>query len=435
MRIGVPITDALWKLIEDAIKAPTDATKLQTKVRGRQGTGVLMTNKSIFFLSWALPLLVACHGIATAASGVPTVAKSSTSTSPAPSPAPTPAPAPAPISDRYVFHQTETAQPAEVMGFQGSFGGAPTLGFAYISGNEASLSPQQILTNITASSTYVAAQVPLNAPSGLYAVWVKGTQSGAAPVFVNRARGTHLEFDEVAAGDRFRVFGRNLSRSGATPTARLVDASGNSLVTSIDVASSDAYGLTLIAPPGITPGNTYTVYVSNGAGGRYGEVPVEQSVRARASGSDPLGLGVPWARDYAFVQNLGATYNVMTDSRLSLHAHGDGTHNDHQEIQNAINLASSNGGGIVYLPSGTYWVDLPAGTNGNPIVMQPNVVIQGAGQSLTKILYGTSSTVSTYTAIVWNSGANKTAVVDLTIQNNGAGGLWQHPDINAQGNQ
>jgi hypothetical protein len=34
VRIGVPITDALRKLIEDAIKAPTDATKPQTKVPG-----------------------------------------------------------------------------------------------------------------------------------------------------------------------------------------------------------------------------------------------------------------------------------------------------------------------------------------------------------------------------------------------------------------
>ncbi len=47
-------------------------------------------------------------------------------------------------------------------------------------------------------------------------------------------------------------------------------------------------------------------------------------------------------------------YTIKTDPRLSLKATGDGHANDRAAIQAAIDRAQADGGGVVYLPAGTY---------------------------------------------------------------------------------
>lgn len=77
----------------------------------------------------------------------------------------------------------------------------------------------------------------------------------------------------------------------------------------------------------------------------------------------------------------GATYNVVTQYGADPSGAADSTH----AIQNAINAAGSAGGGIVYLPPGTYRVN-PQGSGTSAIwINRDNVVLRGAGKSSTFI--------------------------------------------------
>jgi hypothetical protein len=55
-----------------------------------------------------------------------------------------------------------------------------------------------------------------------------------------------------------------------------------------------------------------------------------------------------------FLDQGGAVFNVKAYG-----ATGNGTTNDSASVQNAINAAVSAGGGMVYFPAGTYFLDAP----------------------------------------------------------------------------
>jgi hypothetical protein len=121
-----------------------------------------------------------------------------------------------------ILNVTESASVGDIIGVQGAnFGASPELWLMSVTGSETSLTPQLQLTLLTKSNTYVAARLPASLPQALYAVWVKnGTQlSGGA--LINRANPTSLLFAEIAPGQTFRIFGRNL-HVGATPQLRFV---------------------------------------------------------------------------------------------------------------------------------------------------------------------------------------------------------------------
>src|SRR5262249_47608041 len=137
------------------------------------------------------------------------------------------------------------------------------------------------------------------------------------------------------------------------------------------IIEGDAYVLKARAPAGIIAGRTYNVFLSAGAGGAWGERQADETIKARRGGADYWKLGLPWAADFTFYDNV---YNVRTDPRLALHAAGDGTTNDLQAVQAAIDKANVDGGGIVHLPAGTYRI---AFTSGVGIAMRSNVVVRG----------------------------------------------------------
>lgn len=90
-----------------------------------------------------------------------------------------------------------------------------------------------------------------------------------------------------------------------------------------------------------------------------------------------------------FAKNV---YNVKTDKRLQLKAMGDGVTNDRKAIQKAIDMAASQGGGVVYLPAGSYKIEYESGCG---ILMQSRVVLRGAGKEKTIIKYGYGKLFST----------------------------------------
>lgn len=83
----------------------------------------------------------------------------------------------------------------------------------------------------------------------------------------------------------------------------------------------------------------------------------------------------------------GSTYNVVTQYGADPSGATDSTN----AIQNAIHAAGNAGGGIVYLPAGTYRVK-PQGNNSSALTINKNnVVLRGAGKSSTFIFNDSTS--------------------------------------------
>ena len=288
-----------------------------------------------------------------------------------------------------IFNSTETISPGEAIGLQGSsFGTNPQVWFARVNGDEKNLKPQTQLPVLTHSEMYVAAQIPENIGQGLYAVWVMDGSRQSDPVFINRARVMTSEFDEIMPGTVFRLFGRNLMQKGYGAAVRFVDPKSGRTVEA-KVTKGDAFVLELEAPMQLVPGTKYSLYVSNGMGGKYGETQFDEPILARKTAPDPFNLGVPWGADFNFQDNV---YNVKTDKRLSLHAKGDGLANDRTAIQEAIDKAAENGGGVVYLPKGAYKIVY---TSGSGLTMKSRVVLKGDGKDQTIVKYGYGQSFST----------------------------------------
>ncbi len=83
----------------------------------------------------------------------------------------------------------------------------------------------------------------------------------------------------------------------------------------------------------------------------------------------------------------GATYNAVTRYGADPSGSADST----AAIQNAINDAGSAGGGVVYLPAGTYRVKPQGNDTSALLINKNNVVLRGAGKSATFIYNDSTS--------------------------------------------
>ena len=280
-----------------------------------------------------------------------------------------------------ILNCTESVNPGETIGLQGAnFGTETQVWFAVITGDENRLEPKSRLSVLTHSEIYVAAQIPGNSPLGLYAVWVVNGAQKSDPVFINQARAMTYEFDEIMPGTTFRLFGRNLQLKGFDSAVQFVGPNGS--LYEAKVKMGDAFTLKLTAPMNLKPGVEYSIYVSNGAGGKFGRYLFDEQVLVRKGTADPLKLGVPWGGDFSFSDNI---FNVKNDKRLVNHAKGDGLSNDRAAIQKAIDKAATDGGGIVFLPSGSYKIEYASGSG---ITMKSKVVLKGDGKDKTTVKYG-----------------------------------------------
>ncbi|MDD4921407.1 MAG: glycosyl hydrolase family 28-related protein [Bacteroidales bacterium] len=337
-----------------------------------------------------------------------------------------------------IFNYNEGALPGEAFGVQGdAFGQAAELWYALVDGSEKELKPQNQLTVLSKSNINVAGLLPDEKilPKGLLiAVWVKNGQQLSEPVFINRARVVTVEFEEIMSGYPFRVFGRNLSFSGQKPSLQFYDQEKKNSFPA-EIIHADPNVLQLKAPQGLVSGTRYTLKVSNGFGGKWGESEVEETMLAKESVPDPFGVGAPWGADFKFYKNI---YNVKTDSRLTLKAKGNGIANDRAAIQQAIDKANADGGGVIYFPQGKYKLDFASGSG---LIMRSNVVLKGEGAENSIIQYGFGAPPAYIdpigkvgwpdetvegVAFLWPLGTKLSGLSDLCIQNVNTSGIWRH---------
>ncbi|WP_395664730.1 glycosyl hydrolase family 28-related protein [Methylocella sp.] len=312
-----------------------------------------------------------------------------------------------------------SGNPGDFITLSGSgFGSAPRVFLkSGASGPEVELDVSQSRDNL------VVVRIPRAAAFDLYTVRVLDTQGGAsASTQINAPQVHYIDAPDTASGYENRVFGRNLYVNGQTPVVSFLDTVTNAKAQAT-VVGKNPYQLIFVAPSSIVAGHPYKVVVSNA----YAETTSESTTMGHPGGHDFYKTNMAWGAEFTAYDlpsyRNGAPggdptghryFNVKTDPALVVKATGDGVTNDAPAIQAAIDKASKNGGGRVFLPAGVYNL----GYTG--IYIRAGVAIQGAGRTATKIIYGpTTPQGSSFTmagVYIPDSGA-RTGIADLSIQN------------------
>jgi hypothetical protein len=181
------------------------------------------------------------------------------------------------------------------------------------------------------------------------------------PVYINRPDVRWTSDVRVYEGLKARLIGRNLDAAefnGKSNTeVRFVPEGGGSNLAAV-IDSLTPYCIKYTVPSGLTVGNNYYIEVKNNCAGRgadwvrmrdYPEyTDTKVKVEARPASQLALDLGVGWAVDF----NWSNVKNVKSDYG----AKGDGVTDDSPAIQSAIDAVNAAGGGVIYFPSGEYFI-------------------------------------------------------------------------------
>lgn len=235
-------------------------------------------------------------------------------------------------------------------------------------------------------------------------------------VFVNRPRMQWTDVPEALPGQTIRIVGRNfLPFAGVTPTVTLTNATTRATYLATIVSVTDTVVKAQV-PSNATAG-TYTISFGTNLAGTASADPNTLTFSVRAAAADPFSLGVAWGADL----NSAASnvYNAKTDTRLPAHPVGNGTTDDAQAVATDLYYLSVRGGGVLYLPAGTYRVDDGSAWS----VISSNVVLRGAGKGQTILQVGYTYTASNaapdyhYTFAFAGSNSSPEGMADLTVQN------------------
>jgi hypothetical protein len=220
---------------------------------------------------------------------------------------------------------------------------------------------------------FIIARLPAGSSPGVYNLWVANSQGWSPCVKLNAARALFMSDYQAYNGVDIEVVGRNFDQSefGGTTATQVRLNNGSGTTCNLPVKDLNPYHVTF------TVGNqglgTYYVEVSSDNGVNWSRLASGQTLTLLAAppaGSDPLGLGVSWARDFRWtnvfnVTNYGVNPNSTNDATAA--------------VQNAVNAAENSGGGVVYFPTGSYYIQ--------NISLGAGVVLEGQDQYNTRLYY------------------------------------------------
>ena len=206
---------------------------------------------------------------------------------------------------------------------------------------------------------------------GVYALRVRGPGGWSERVLINRPRADWLSTDRAVPGERIRILGRNLVGLDLYPERDRSDrplsaggyVEGRTRIALLQgkraipapVEKMSAYDVHFRLPLGLEPGE-YAVHVHNGYGGAAGW---SSGLELRVEVEDP------WPEEIFNVRRYGAV--------------GDGIADDAPAIQGALDAAGAGGGGVVYLPPGSYLI------NSTLTTVHPRTVVRGQSRERTWI--------------------------------------------------
>jgi len=239
-----------------------------------------------------------------------------------------------------------------------------------------SLSKWTVLKPLQVGPRSVKAVLPAAWKPGVFALRVRQADGVSNLLLANAPDPWWLQGDEgqrSTPGGWVRVFGKGLGPSSDEVRAVLRNTQGED--TALKVTKATCWALSAALPATLKSGD-YTLFVHNGLGGEAGW---------RAAGQLTVIPPVTWKTDMFTVAGEGE--KVDTD----------------KAIQEAVDKAAANGGGIVFLPRGTYDVK-------GQLLIPPGTVLRGEGMGLVNLYWANSAEPPA--ALI--TGAN-CGVQDLTI--------------------
>lgn len=235
------------------------------------------------------------------------------------------------------------------------------------------LKPKIIQTD--RNGNFIVAVMPLNAPPGIYSVWIKNDKGWSSSKRLNAARPLFLSERESFEGLPVQIVGRNfdpkefgvLSKINQTKV-RLTDAKK---AYEVEVDRYNPYAISFII--NTVPAGKYFVEVSNDGGLNWSRLENDQTltVLKKPEGTqekfDPLGIGISWISHF----NWSNIYEVPAS---------DGSKDVTELVQSLVDKAGADPkGGVIFFPDGIYkisGIDLPK-----------NVVLRGESKPGTIISY------------------------------------------------
>jgi len=215
-------------------------------------------------------------------------------------------------------------------------------------------------------------------------------------VYVNRADPRWISEARAYPGLQLKLIGRNLDawEYGGTRNTqvRLVPVDGVPVDGATPVVikpdAVNPYCVDFSVPMGVVSG-TYCVEVSAASAefdadwvrldnhSEFPDIVRNTRVQVEHAPTNPtaLALKVAWANDF--------NWSHVADAKRQFEAKGDGSTDDTQSIQNALDHVSNNGGGVVFLPNGVYKV--------SHLVLGKQCVLQGESREETIVMVSKTS--------------------------------------------
>jgi hypothetical protein len=301
-----------------------------------------------------------------------------------------------PVQVPVIFHSSWRIDPGEIIGIYGGrllpaqadAGSTPVVMALALSNYSGEISANHAtlkLPVINAQENVIQAMLPPSAEKDVYALWVRSAGGTSDLVFINRAEPWWLSERTVFPGQVLRLVGRNfvhprhrspLSAYQSTPplagmAAELV-AVGSGEQLPVHISAVSDFAMDFKVPASVKEGSRYTLRLTNGAGGEMGWVrlPEEESFLVVSGIVDPLGLNAAWTSQIPWDRSI----NVK-----DIGAKGDGVTDDSEAIQRAVDKAATAGGGVVYLPAGTYMF--------SGLKLREQIVLLGQGRDMTRLVY------------------------------------------------
>lgn len=254
-----------------------------------------------------------------------------------------------------------------------------------------------------------------NSTRKLIASWADTNGQTSNIHFINKPKIQALNDHSIRPGGTLVIWGNLLSLSDTDLSQSSVYLVSNQVRIKAQIVGGSKLSLTISIPSSVPIGAQFKIVVSNGLGGTLGESTFKDSVISYPASLDPIGLGTGWAAEVDYLSNQ---YNAKTDPRLSLHPIGDGISDDSNAIQAGLDYIGLHGGGVLYLPQGTYKLSQPL------LLNHSKVCLLGAGKAFTSLVYGAIPGQENYAIAFAQNNVSLTGVAKLRIVNeNGARAL------------
>jgi hypothetical protein len=232
------------------------------------------------------------------------------------------------------------------------------------------------LASLQAARQCVKTVIPASWEPGVFALRMREAGQVSSVSIANAPDPWWLQGDEgrhSTPGGWVRIFGKCLSLDA--PAARLVLRDGRGMDATLELTQTTSWALGGRLPATLQPGE-YEAFVHNGHGG---------DLTWRSAGKLTVIPPVAWKTDI---------FTVALE--------GEGADTD-KAIQNALQRARDNGGGVVYLPRGAYDVK-------GQLVIPPHTVLRGEGMGLVSLHWPDYETPPDSLIV-----ANDCAIEDLSL--------------------